>query len=96
VTDALHVILSTTRPWTRPAAHTRNAAEPTPDRPDGAVIATAAPGRWEGQLVRILSTSTPDQVCSETGLRPRRHAVGDEFGPAGDEFGRQVTTSVRR
>ncbi|SBW27290.1 hypothetical protein FDG2_5259 [Candidatus Protofrankia californiensis] len=39
------------------AAHTRHAAAPTPDRPDGAVIATAAPDRWAGQPVRILDLS---------------------------------------
>lgn len=36
------------------AAHTRHAAQPTPERPDGAVIATAAPDQWSGQRVRIL------------------------------------------
>lgn len=40
------------------AAHTRHAAQPTPDRPDGAVIATAAPGRWKGQPVRVLDLSS--------------------------------------
>jgi hypothetical protein len=35
-------------------AHTRHAAEPSPDRPDGAIIATAAPDRWIGHPVRIL------------------------------------------
>ncbi|MFJ5221064.1 hypothetical protein ACIP98_41285 [Streptomyces sp. NPDC088354] len=36
------------------AAHTQHAALPAPERPDGAVIATAAPGRWAGQPVRGL------------------------------------------
>jgi hypothetical protein len=35
-------------------AHTRHAAEPSPDRPHGAFIATAARDRWTGQPVRIL------------------------------------------
>ncbi|MFH8789757.1 hypothetical protein [Streptomyces roseoverticillatus] len=35
-------------------AHTRHAAEPNPERPDGAFIATAEPGRWAGELVRVL------------------------------------------
>ncbi|WP_175324695.1 hypothetical protein [Frankia sp. Cppng1_Ct_nod] len=35
-------------------AHSRYVAEPTSDRPDGAVIATAAPDRWRDQPVRIL------------------------------------------
>ncbi|MEU2308209.1 hypothetical protein [Streptomyces misionensis] len=36
------------------AAHCQYAAQPTPDRPDGAVIATTAPDRWKGEPVRVL------------------------------------------
>ncbi|UZJ33902.1 hypothetical protein [Streptomyces endophytica] len=36
------------------AAHSRFAAQPTPERPDGAIIATITPKRWEGQPVRVL------------------------------------------
>jgi hypothetical protein len=36
------------------AAHCQYAAQPTPDRPDGAVIATTAPDRWIGEPVRVL------------------------------------------
>jgi hypothetical protein len=36
------------------AAHSQYAAQPTPDRPDGAVIATTVPKRWEGEAVRVL------------------------------------------
>ncbi|MFI1252470.1 hypothetical protein ACH4U6_01515 [Streptomyces netropsis] len=36
------------------AAHSQFAAQPTVDRPDGAVIATTAPKRWEGEPVRVL------------------------------------------
>ncbi|MFF4181495.1 hypothetical protein [Streptomyces sp. NPDC001750] len=36
------------------AAHSQYAAQPTPDRPDGAVIATTAPDRWKDEPVRIL------------------------------------------
>ncbi|MFI2077583.1 hypothetical protein [Streptomyces triculaminicus] len=36
------------------AAHSQYAAQPTPDRPDGAIIATTAPKRWEGEPVRVL------------------------------------------
>ncbi|GAA0429641.1 hypothetical protein [Streptomyces luteireticuli] len=39
------------------AAHTRHSAEPTAERPDGAFIATAAPGRWTGHPVRVLDVS---------------------------------------
>ncbi len=36
------------------AAHCQYAAQPTPDRPDGAVIATTAPARWIGEPVHVL------------------------------------------
>lgn len=35
-------------------AHALYVAQPTPDRPDGAIIATTAPDRWTGELVRVL------------------------------------------
>ena len=38
--------------WALP--HARYAAQPTPERPDGALIATTAPARWKGQPVRVL------------------------------------------
>ncbi|MGW7314850.1 hypothetical protein [Streptomyces sp. NPDC054854] len=36
------------------AAHSQHAAKPTADRPEGAIVATTLPKRWEGQAVRIL------------------------------------------
>ncbi|MFD3546055.1 hypothetical protein ACWGHM_37160 [Streptomyces sp. NPDC054904] len=36
------------------AAHSQHAAQPTADRPEGAIVATTLPKRWEGQPVRIL------------------------------------------
>lgn len=36
------------------AAHSQHAAQPTADRPEGAIVATTMPKRWEGQPVRIL------------------------------------------
>ncbi|MGN5382488.1 hypothetical protein ACQ4WX_50835 [Streptomyces lasalocidi] len=36
------------------SAHSQYAAQPTPDRPEGAIIATTAPGRWIGEPVRVL------------------------------------------
>ncbi|MEU2394493.1 hypothetical protein [Streptomyces sp. NPDC007369] len=36
------------------SAHTAYAARPTPDRPDGAVVATTLPKQWEGHPVRVL------------------------------------------
>ncbi|GHE73491.1 hypothetical protein [Streptomyces vinaceus] len=36
------------------AAHTRHAAQPTADRPEGAIVATTMPKRWEGLPVRVL------------------------------------------
>jgi hypothetical protein len=38
--------------WSVP--HTQHVAQPTPERPDGAVIATTAPERWEHRPVRTL------------------------------------------
>lgn len=35
-------------------AHTRYAAEPTAERPNGAVIATTTPEAWKGQPVRLI------------------------------------------
>ncbi len=35
-------------------AHTRYAAEPTAERPSGAVIATTTPEAWKGQSVRVI------------------------------------------
>ncbi|GAA2661212.1 hypothetical protein GCM10010400_19830 [Streptomyces aculeolatus] len=43
------------RTWA--AAHSSHAAQPTPERPDGAVLATTDPKRWEGQRVRVLDLS---------------------------------------
>ncbi|WP_435885785.1 hypothetical protein [Streptomyces subrutilus] len=39
--------------WAR--AHAHHAAQPTPDRPDGAIIATTTPERWKGAPVRVLN-----------------------------------------
>jgi hypothetical protein len=38
--------------WT--AAHCQYAAQPAPDRPDGAIIATTTPDAWIGEPVRVL------------------------------------------
>lgn len=35
-------------------AHCLQASEPTAERPDGAVVATTDPERWEGEPVRVL------------------------------------------
>lgn len=50
----LSATLAVARDTTWATAHTRYAAQPTAERPDGAVIATAAPDRWHGEPVRIL------------------------------------------
>jgi hypothetical protein len=36
------------------AAHSQYTAQPTPERPDGAVVATTDPRRWENAPVRVL------------------------------------------
>ncbi|MEV6672301.1 hypothetical protein [Streptomyces sp. NPDC051162] len=53
----LPAALAVAREATWAAAHTLHAASPTPERPDGAFIATAAPHRWAGQPVRVLDVS---------------------------------------
>ncbi|MQA26848.1 MAG: hypothetical protein GEU94_15620 [Micromonosporaceae bacterium] len=53
----LPAALAVAREATWAAAHTRHAAEPTPERPDGAFIATATPDRWTGQPVRVLDVN---------------------------------------
>lgn len=36
------------------AAHTRYAAQPSLERPDGALVATVEPDQWKGRPVRVL------------------------------------------
>ncbi|WSG29206.1 hypothetical protein OHB30_51105 (plasmid) [Streptomyces europaeiscabiei] len=50
----LAAALAVARQKTWAAAHSQYAAQPTPDRPDGAIIATTAPHRWAGEPVRVL------------------------------------------
>jgi hypothetical protein len=50
----LPAALALARHQTWAAAHSHYAAQLTPDRPDGAVIATTLPERWEDQPVRVL------------------------------------------
>ncbi|MEV8457691.1 hypothetical protein AB0467_34360 [Streptomyces sp. NPDC052095] len=54
----LSAALALARQQTWAAAHSQFSAQPTPDRPDGAIIATTAPKRWEGEPVRVLDLST--------------------------------------
>lgn len=53
----LPAVLAVTQQETWAAAHTAHAAQPTADRPDGAIVATTAPHRWHGQPVRVLDLS---------------------------------------
>lgn len=50
----LSAALALARRETWAAAHSQYAAQPTPERPDGAVIATTTPRRWAGEAVRVL------------------------------------------
>ncbi|WP_326771161.1 hypothetical protein OG978_47475 (plasmid) [Streptomyces sp. NBC_01591] len=50
----LAAALALARQGTWAAAHSQYAAQPTPDRPDGAIIATTAAKRWEVERVRVL------------------------------------------
>lgn len=54
----LSAALAVARDPTWAAAHARHTALPTPERPDGAVIATTDPGQWKGQPVRVLDLTT--------------------------------------
>ncbi|MFG2227937.1 hypothetical protein [Streptomyces sp. NPDC048644] len=51
----LPAALAVARHETWAPAHSRHAAQPTPDRPAGAIVATTAPKRWEGEPVRVLN-----------------------------------------
>ena len=53
----LSAALSVARATTWADAHTLYAAQPSPDRPHGAVIATTEPHTWKGQPVRTLDLS---------------------------------------
>lgn len=65
----LPAALAVARHDTWAAAHCQCAAQPTPDRPDGAVIATTAPGRWIGEPVRVLDlTAVISMVSALIGL----------------------------
>jgi hypothetical protein len=55
----LPAALDVARDTTWALAHTRHAAAPDLDRPDGALIATADPGRWSGQPVRVIDVRSP-------------------------------------
>ncbi len=50
----LPAALAVARETTWATAHTLYAAQPSPDRPDGAVIATTAPPVWKQHPVRTL------------------------------------------
>ncbi|WP_344500979.1 hypothetical protein [Streptomyces enissocaesilis] len=50
----LAAALAVARQETWATAHSQYAAQPTADRPDGAVVATTAPDRWAGEPVRVL------------------------------------------
>lgn len=54
----LAAALALARQETWAVAHSQYAAQPTPDRPDGAVIATTAPDRWAGAPVRVLDLTS--------------------------------------
>ncbi|WP_200823561.1 PIN domain-containing protein [Actinacidiphila yanglinensis] len=50
----LTAALSVARQDSWALAHTLYAAQPTPERPSGAVVATATPDAWAGHPVRVL------------------------------------------
>ncbi|MEV6782861.1 hypothetical protein [Streptomyces sp. NPDC051098] len=50
----LAAALAVARQKTWAAAHSQYVAQPTPERPSGAIIATTKPDRWSGEAVRVL------------------------------------------
>ncbi|MCB5178546.1 hypothetical protein [Streptomyces antimicrobicus] len=50
----LPAVLAVARQDSWALAHTLHAAQPSPDRPDGAFVATTEPKRWAGEPVRVL------------------------------------------
>ncbi|MFF0437507.1 hypothetical protein ACFYU9_35500 [Streptomyces sp. NPDC004327] len=50
----LPAVLAVAQQATWAQAHAQHAAQPTPDRPDGAIIATTTPERWKGEPVGVL------------------------------------------
>ncbi|MEV6775197.1 hypothetical protein AB0M69_03035 [Streptomyces syringium] len=50
----LAATLAVARDTTWATSHTQYTAEPTLDRPDGAIIATTDSDRWKGRPVRVL------------------------------------------
>jgi hypothetical protein len=55
----LSAALAVAKDSTWAQAHSRHAALPGPERPDGAFIATADPARWHGQGPRLLDVTPP-------------------------------------
>ncbi|MFI1964340.1 hypothetical protein ACH429_09485 [Streptomyces pathocidini] len=53
----LPAALAVAREATWADAHAKYAAQPIPDRPDGAVVATADPQKWKGHPVRVLDVN---------------------------------------
>jgi hypothetical protein len=54
----LPAVLALARDTTWSLAHCRHTAQPNPERPDGAFVATTDPDRWSGQA-RVLDLTPP-------------------------------------
>ncbi|MFG3001558.1 hypothetical protein [Streptomyces sp. NPDC048340] len=50
----LPAALAVARHKTWASAHCLHTSQPTAERPDGAIVATTDPKRWEGEPVRVL------------------------------------------
>lgn len=53
----LPAALAVARQETWATAHSQYAAQPTADRPEGTIVATTSPKRWESEPVRVLDLS---------------------------------------
>ncbi|CCA59036.1 hypothetical protein SVEN_5750 [Streptomyces venezuelae ATCC 10712] len=68
-------------------AHAQHAAQPAPDRPDGAIVATTVPLRWKGAAVRVLDLNPGPSALGllgpigSTGSEQPRQGPGTHQGP---------------
>lgn len=65
----LPAALAVARETTWAVAHTEYAAQPSPDRPEGAVVATTVSERWKGRPVRVLDLSLRADLPGRHGQR---------------------------
>ncbi|AKN73668.1 hypothetical protein QR97_31450 [Streptomyces sp. PBH53] len=78
------------------AAHCQYAAQPTPDRPDGEIIATTAPDRWIGEPVRVLDLTPNTDAALPAGAKAGSAGPDEALPTVADGFGPRRATARRR